>query len=118
MADADLAEPSRDEINRLIGPLVLEFGASWCPHCRQLESRMPALLARFPGIPHRKIEDAAGRPLGRSFRVKLWPTLVFLLDGVERARAVRPGDDEVAEGLAAIAQRRMGPPLFGQDSIS
>ena len=30
------------------------------------------------------------QPLGRSFRVKLWPTLVFLRDGEEVARLVRP----------------------------
>ena len=32
----------------------------------------------------------AARPLGRSYRVKLWPTLVLLKDGQELARLVRP----------------------------
>lgn len=39
---------------------------------------------------HLKVEDGSGRPLGRSFRVKLWPTLVFLRDGQEVSRLVRP----------------------------
>ena len=50
------------------------------------------------------VEDGPGRPLGRSYRVKLWPTLVFLADGAEVARVVRPGrPEEVSEGLAALA---------------
>ena len=28
--------------------------------------------------------------VGRSYRVKLWPTLIFLRDGQEVARIVRP----------------------------
>jgi len=35
--------------------------------------------------------------------VKLWPTLVFLTDGREVARAVRPtAADEIRKGLEAI----------------
>jgi len=41
-------------------------------------------------VRHIKIADASGRRLGRSFGVKLWPTLVFLRDGKESARLVRP----------------------------
>ena len=41
---------------------------------------------------HLKIAVGSGRPLGRSFRVKLWPTLVFLRNGAEVARLVRPAD--------------------------
>jgi thioredoxin 1 len=47
-------------------------------------------LAQHPNITHLKIEDGPGRPLGRSFGVKLWPTLVFLKDGKEVERLVRP----------------------------
>lgn len=40
---------------------------------------------------HIKVEDGPGQPLGRRrYRVKLWPTLVFLRDGAEVARLVRP----------------------------
>ena len=50
---------------------------------------------------HIKVEDGSGRPLGRSYRVKLWPTLVFLRDGVEVARLVRPTDAAtVSQALA------------------
>jgi thioredoxin 1 len=49
------------------------------------------------------VEDGPGRALGRSFRVKLWPTLVFLKDGREVDRVVRPQSAEaVAERLARL----------------
>ena len=62
----------------------------------------------FPkGEPQRRpfrIEDGRGRPLGRSYRVKLWPTLVVLRDGEEVARVVRPQErGEVEQALAAGA---------------
>jgi thioredoxin 1 len=51
-----------------------------------------------------KVEDGPGRPLGRSFKVKLWPTLIFLRDGAEVARVVRPTEVRaVVEGLNALA---------------
>jgi thioredoxin 1 len=60
-------------------------------------------LALHPAVRHIKIADASGRPLGRSFEVKLWPTLVFLRDGKENARLVRPGDaNTIADALAKI----------------
>jgi len=48
-----------------------------------------------------KIADASGRRLGRSFGVKLWPTLVLLADGREVARLVRPRE---AAGIEAALQ--------------
>jgi thioredoxin 1 len=50
------------------------------------------------------VEDGNGQPLGRSFGVKLWPTLVFLADGREAARLVRPrGARAIEQALERIA---------------
>jgi len=52
---------------------------------------------------HVKIADASGRPLGRSFRIKLWPTFVFLSNGRETTRLVRPTDaNSIRDALAMI----------------
>jgi thioredoxin 1 len=63
---------------------------------------LAAALERFPEVRHIKVEDGKGKPLGRSFRVKLWPTLVFLRDGRVVKQVARPDLDEVRAGLEAI----------------
>ena len=77
----------------MVGLVVLEFGASWCPICQGARPLIDRALAEHPGVRHVWIEDGKGQPLGRSFRVKLWPTLVFLRDGTEVARVVRPTNE-------------------------
>jgi thioredoxin 1 len=84
--------------------VLLEFGTSWCGHCRRAQPLIAEALAAHPGARHLKIEDASGKRLGRSFGVKLWPTLVFLSDGKEVARLVRPpGVEPILEALERIA---------------
>jgi thioredoxin 1 len=100
--DHDSAELTRAEVDSLPGPVVLEFGTSWCGFCQALRPRLEAALAQFPGVRYLKVEDGPGKPLGRSFRVRLWPTLVFLRDGRAVEIAVRPWDEEIKEGLKAI----------------
>ncbi len=96
-------EPTRAEIDRTEGPLLLEFGASWCPYCQALAPELARLLGDFPGVRHIRVEDGPGRPLGRSFRVKLWPNLVFLRDGRVVQQLARPRPEEVRAGLEALA---------------
>lgn len=97
-------EPSRADIDALPGPTLLEFGAPWCGWCQGAQPHIARALASHPGLRHLKVEDGKGRPLGRSFKVKLWPTLVVLRDGQELARVVRPGGPEdVAAALSALA---------------
>ncbi|WP_256659840.1 thioredoxin family protein, partial [Pseudomonas sp. LS-2] len=51
-------------------------------------------------------EDGSGRRLGRSFGVKLWPTLVFMRDGQEVARLVRPTKvSYIEEAFETLAQQ-------------
>lgn len=95
--------PDRASIDALTGPVVLEFGTEWCGFCRGAQPFIAAAFANHPGVRHIKVEDGSGRPLGRSFGVKLWPTLVFLCDGHEIARVVRPpGEGAIRQGLARI----------------
>jgi thioredoxin 1 len=96
-------EPERSEIDALKGPAVVEFGTAWCGYCRRAQPLIAEALAAHPGVRHIKVADASGRRLGRSFGVKLWPTLVFLKDGKETARLVRPAQaGEIAAALARI----------------
>jgi thioredoxin 1 len=97
-------EPARAEIDARSGPLVLEFGTAWCGHCRAAQPSIAEAFGQHPEIAHLKVEDGRGRPLGRSFGVTLWPTLVFLKDGKEVARVVRPRSVEpIAQAMQKIS---------------
>ncbi|MCW7539951.1 thioredoxin family protein [Aquabacterium sp. A7-Y] len=86
------SEPTRAEVDALQGATLIEFGAPWCGYCAGAQPLIAAAFEGHDSVRHLKIEDGKGRPLGRSFGVKLWPTLVLLRGGHEVARLVRPAD--------------------------
>ena len=96
--------PTRAELDAMPGSVVVEFGTGWCGHCQAARLPVADAMASFPNVAHIRIEDGRGRPTGRSFGVKLWPTFVFLADGREVARVVRPTDAApVTQALAELA---------------
>jgi thioredoxin 1 len=96
-------EPARSDVDALAGATVVEFGNAWCGHCRRAQPLIAAAFAAHARVRHVKIADASRRRLGRSFAVKLWPTLVFLKDGKEVTRLVRPTDaDSIRTALGQI----------------
>jgi thioredoxin 1 len=96
--------PTREEVDAWTAPTLLEFGTDWCGHCQIAQGPIAQALAAYPGVRRVKIEDGRGRPLGRSFGVKLWPMLVFLKGHQEVARVVRPLNAQpVQHALAKLA---------------
>ena len=91
---------TRDEVDAHAGATVLQFGTNWCGYCQGADAAIEQVLGGRSDLTRIRVEDGKGRPLGRSYRVKLWPTLVFLADGVEVARVVRPwGTTELSAAL-------------------
>lgn len=95
--------PGREEVDRLPGAVLLEFGTEWCGHCHALAPVIARLLQAHPEVRHVKVEDGPGRPLGRSFRVRLWPNLVFLKDGATVRQLARPSHQELKDAFALVA---------------
>ena len=99
-----MSELTREEVDALPGPTVLEFGTDWCGYCQAARPLIAEVLRELRHVRHVMIEDGRGKRLGRSFGVKLWPTFVFILDGSEVARVVRPSSaDELRRAIAKIA---------------
>ncbi len=65
-------------------------------------------MSSHPKVRVVKIEDGKGRPLGRSFQVKLWPTLVLMNDGKVVQQLVRPDLKQAREALEALAAAAPG----------
>lgn len=87
----------------LTGNVLLEFGTPWCGHCQAARNAIQEAVAEHSSLHHIKIYDGKGKRLGRSFKVKLWPTLILLRDGQEVDRLVRPTRaDEVRQLLNII----------------
>jgi thioredoxin 1 len=99
---------TREDVSHLEGPVLLEFGANWCGICGGFSPQLEALMREFPHVNHIRIEDGRGKPLGRTFRVKLWPTLVFLRDGEVVKQVSRPTPDEARRGLEEITADATG----------
>ncbi|MBL8470888.1 MAG: thioredoxin family protein [Rhodocyclaceae bacterium] len=108
------------EVEALPGPTLLNFGANWCGICRSSQAMIQAALAELPQVRHLRIADRPGARLGRSYRIKLWPTLVFLLNGQEISRLVRPQHpaaiDDALAGIASASPALHGvaPPHSGR----
>lgn len=97
-------ELSRADINQQTGLVMIEFGASWCGYCQAAQPVIASALFNYTCTRHIKVEDGKGRRLGRSYSIKLWPTLIFLNNGTEIKRLVRPDNAEVIiEALAGVS---------------
>ncbi|PYQ44863.1 MAG: thiol reductase thioredoxin [Acidobacteria bacterium] len=81
---AESHAPTREEIDRTPGLVVLEFGTDWCGFCRAAAPQVESLVRRHP-------------------RVKLWPNLVFLRDGVVVRQLARPSVAELHDAFEALA---------------
>jgi thioredoxin 1 len=95
-------EPTREAIDQSKGLMLLEFGADWCGHCQALSPTLKDALDEHTEIKHVRIADGRGKPLGRSFRVKLWPTLVLMRDGQIVARLVRPTGEDLRRAIKEL----------------
>ncbi len=97
-------EPTPEQVSGWAGDAILEFGAPWCGFCQAAQPAIREVLDTYSGLKHVKVYDGKGKPLGRFFRVKLWPTLILLRDGREVGRSVRPSSAQEIRQLVAQSE--------------
>src|SRR5688572_29900434 len=85
---------TREDVDSSRGTVVFEVVPDWCGVCQSAAPAVEEALSEFPFLRHVKVEDGPGYHLGRSLRVKLWPTLIILKEGREVARVVRARNAE------------------------
>ncbi|MFC0338157.1 thioredoxin 1 [Kushneria avicenniae] len=97
MTIPDSVVPERSELESSKGPAVVEFGTPWCGYCKAAQPLIDDVIGQAAGVWHVRVEDGKGKRLGRSYQVRLWPTLIFLKNGEEKARCVRPESRQALE---------------------
>ena len=91
VAEYTSGAPSVRDVESMAGPCFSNLGIPGAVIAvARIRSRKKLYLTNHQHVRHIRVADASGRPLGRWFGVKLWPTLVFLKDGKEMSRLVRP----------------------------
>ncbi len=103
-ADFKVEEPTCSEVDAYQGLVIIEFGAEWCPHCQTLAPLLRRFIADRDNIRHIKIADGKGKRLGLTFRVKLWPSLIFLRDGQLVQQIARPSEAELQSALQRLSR--------------
>ena len=86
------------------GLVLLEFGTDWCGFCRAASPQIESLLRQHPKVRHIRVEDGPGRPLGRAFKVRVWPNLVFLNNGTVVRQLARPSGAELREAFEELTR--------------
>jgi len=60
------------------GPVLVDFGASWCPPCREMDPIVASLSKEFQV---RKIDVDSEPELARMYKVSSIPRLLIFVDG-------------------------------------
>lgn len=82
-------------------PTLIEFYATWCPHCQHMAPIVDDVRGKVAGKANVVTIDTESHPeLAKEFDVEGFPTFILYVDGRQFCRAT--GEQEESTILAAI----------------
>ena len=82
-------ETFENDVLRHDGPVIVDFGAPWCPPCRALEPTFEALAGEFDGaVRFLKLNIDDNPEATQRYGVRGIPTLILFREGREVERIV------------------------------
>lgn len=88
-------------------PVLLDFGAAWCPPCRVIEPLLDRLASQHEGrVRVLKVDADASAALAARHRVRALPTVISFVAGAEHKRHVGSTSMDGLLGLLPNAMLR------------
>lgn len=84
---------------------IVEFYASWCPHCQAMMPRYEKVSTEFPDIQCTRVEIEQHPDIARVFEVESFPTFVFI--GTDGKMEKWVGELQTEE-LASLVKKAFG----------
>lgn len=84
----ELSAANFEKETQVAGPVIVDFWAPWCNPCRMLAPVLEELANDKPDVKVCKVNIDEEQALAERFGVMSIPTVVCLLDGVEKSRSV------------------------------
>lgn len=73
-------------------PLLLDFWAPWCVHCRRIEAAVKETAEKYEGrCMVGKVNVDENRALASTYLVESIPAFILLKNGTEQGRLTAPG---------------------------
>ena len=91
-------------------PVLLDFSATWCGPCRQMDPVINRLIAK--GYPVKKLDYDKHRDLAKKYGVDQIPCFVMTVDGRETARLLGAVPSQQLEKMFTDARKLARPKLL------
>lgn len=68
--------------------VVIDFFATWCGPCKQLKPKMQEIATKNPNVDFYAVDVDTNRELATSLGIRSMPTILFYVDGEEKAKVI------------------------------
>uniref|UniRef100_A0A6B2G4R0 Thioredoxin n=1 Tax=Myxobolus squamalis TaxID=59785 RepID=A0A6B2G4R0_MYXSQ len=91
------------DFSKFPGLLVVDFYADWCGPCRSLAPFMESVSKDHSWLKVIKVNSDDSPDLSSKFNIVSLPTIIFFVDGVEKARITGANTQKILEVVAKFS---------------